>query len=146
MTILTTLGCKSRDPNPELRDPIYSYYLKEQATYAKEAEDVEKTFSKLEEELKKTEPRTIERKSAQKELDRAHSTFSRASQMSEYYSIRAARRKYYAKVDYDKSFQKDESWPSPKEYKNFQQNLKLNAVSRKWADRLQGESSSEDKE
>lgn len=136
LILITQVGCKSEDPSPELKDPIYGELIKEQ----KSAEDQVKKSSDAIKALEKTyaeqEVRSIDKKSTQKELLAEQEKFRRATQEAEFYRIAALKRKAEAQISYKKAFAAGEPWPDPKEYENFKNMKRLRSVSRNWNERV----------
>ncbi|MEK6556258.1 MAG: hypothetical protein AABZ31_13510 [Bdellovibrionota bacterium] len=129
-------GCKSEDPTPELRDPIYNDLVKQQ----RDAEDGLKksieAVAKLEKEYAEQAPRTIDRKTTQKELFKEQEKVHRLTQEAEYYRIAALKRKAEATIGYKTAFAEDKTWPDPKEYESYKLNKKMRETSRNWSTRV----------
>jgi len=132
----TLIGCKSEDPAPELRDPIYNDLIKK----LKEAEDSLKKSSdsiiSLEKDYNAQEPRTIDRKTTQKELFGEQQKVIRLKQEIEYYRIAVLKRKAESKISYKRAFAADKQWPDPKEYESYLLNQKMRETPRNWNIRI----------
>jgi hypothetical protein len=134
--IFVLIGCKSEDPAPELRDPIYNDLNKK----LKESEDSLKKSSdkiiSLEKDYNSQEPRTIDRKTSQKELFAEQQKVIRLTQEVEYYRIAVLKRKAESQIIYKRAFAADKEWPDPKEYESYQLNQKMRETPRNWNIRI----------
>lgn len=134
--LITIAGCKKEEPNPELRDPIYKFFV-EQSSVLKPALEGEK--KKLEDLLKdyaKAEANTPEKKQALKNIYKAQKKIVMLQQEVDYNEIRKERRRVEARKAYRIAFQNNESWPDPIEGKIFSKNQELRAASRSWDKRV----------
>lgn len=129
-------ACKSEDPNPQLKDPIYNDLVKEYANAQSLVEKEEKKLEGLEKDLFKAEVRTIERRSAQKDIDNSHAALRKYQQQAEYFRIAIIKREVEARAGYKRAFASEKEWPDKKEYENYKQDLKMRAVSRNWSERV----------
>lgn len=129
-------ACKSEDPNPQLKDPIYNDLVKEYSNAQSMVEKEEKKLEGLEKELLKAAVRTIERRSAQKDIDNSHAALRKYQQQAEYYRIAVIKREVESRASYKRAFAAEKEWPDKKEFENYKQDLKMRAVSRNWSERV----------
>jgi hypothetical protein len=136
IVIFGLVGCKKEDPNPELLDPIY-VDLDQRATSAQKAYDEElKKQADTKIALEKALANTIELKNAQKDLAKSQSIAVDLEQKARFYQIRAKRRLFVDRITYKAAFAKDEKWPDPREYSDYQVNMRLQESSRNWGARV----------
>lgn len=125
-------ACKSEDPEPEKKDPIYNDLLKEE-TNAKTAASIEtKKIDELTKEYQKSEVRTIERKSVARDISTSQEALRKYEQQIEYFRIALIKRKYEAQTSYKRAQAEDKPWPDSKEISAYLQEKKMLAVSRNW--------------
>jgi len=136
MVSFLLLGCKQEEPNPELRDPIFQDLSKKAADAQKSLDEALVKRKEGREKLEKTEPNSIELKDAKKELEKTESLVTRLQQDATYYRIRAERRKIVAKMTYREAFWQDKPWPDPREYSDYQLNIRLNQINLNWGTRV----------
>lgn len=125
-------ACKSEDPEPEKKDPIYNDLSKEHATATAAAEKEIKKIEDYTKEYQKTEVRTIDRKSVARDRALAQESLRKYEQKIEYYRIAKIQRQYKARTSYKQAFVDGSVWPDPKEVQNYLQDKKMLAVSRNW--------------
>ncbi|MEQ1663895.1 MAG: hypothetical protein ABL927_00805 [Bdellovibrionales bacterium] len=133
---MNSLGCKQEIPNPELTDPIYMDLSKELKSLETREEETVKKLETAKKDLEKSAPRTIDRKSAETEIEKAEYTLKIVGQMKEYYEIRLARRKVEDLKAYKAAFAKDQPWPDKEEYEAYLVNKRLMYSSKNWDDRV----------
>ena len=132
ITVLFSVGCSKREPNPELRDPIY---LDLKASVGELKGDVASGEATVEEEfekLKNSEPRSKDVALAKKRHREAVKRLRKAKQMLKYYEIKMERRLLESRLAYEKAFQKDQVWPNPEEYSAYKANKSLRASNLNW--------------
>lgn len=134
--LVITLGCKSEDPEPQLKDPIYLDLKRELDRASGEASALEAKILKLEGDYSKTEVRTIDRKTVKMDLIKAKKAYQLAIQSREYYEARLKLREARARVAYKRAFLAEKPWPDPAEFESYQLQKKLRQNSRNWADRV----------
>lgn len=134
LLVLVTLlpACKSEDPEPEKKDPIYSDLAKELASSTSAAEKEIKKIEDLTKEYQKTEVRTIDRKSVGRDRALAQENLRKYEQQMEYYRIAMIKRQHEARTSYKRAFAEGKPWPDPKEAESYFQDKKMMAVSRNW--------------
>ena len=136
LLFLTLGACRSEDPAPELKDPIYLDLQKE---YRLREDQHKKSLDKvaqLEKEAQKMAPRSIDIKTNQKELLTEKETLLKIEKEKEYYRIASIKRRAEAQVSYKKAFAENKEWPDPKEYETYQNFKKLREKSRNWNERV----------
>jgi hypothetical protein len=138
MTILVmgSLGCKRRDPNPELRDPIFKFLTEQLGGLKTELENEVKKIEEAEKVYAKTAPLTYERKVALRDLEAARRRAAALRQEKEYIEIRTERRRVEGRRDYSIAFAADQEWPDPKEFEHFLAHQRLRTAPRKWDARV----------
>jgi hypothetical protein len=129
-------GCSQEDPNPELKDPIYTDLSKRAADYQKQADDATVKVKNLRESLDNAEPNTIDVKDIRKDLLKTQVELTGTSQLAHYYKIRADRRKVVDKIEYRKALQSKAVWPDPHEYSDYLVNIRLNEIDLNWGKRV----------
>ena len=82
--------------------------------------------------LEKSEPNTLDRKQAEKELAQAKVKLLDADQWAHYYKIRVERRRLEDQIAYKKTFDQNTAWPIPGEYADYQLNRRLVESPRNW--------------
>lgn len=136
ITFIFCVGCKKREPNPELRDPIYldlKTIVGELTGVVSSGEaSVETEF----ENLKNAQPRTKDAALAKKRYREAVKKLSKAKQKFKFYEIKLERRLLEARLSYEKSFQEEKDWPDPKEFSAYQANKELRAANMNWGSRV----------
>jgi hypothetical protein len=133
---MVTQGCKQENQNPENSDPIYLDLLKETRAFESSVADLEKKVEDATKELSKTEPRTLDRKNAQRELDKQVGLLSKSKEMLEFFKIRTERRRVEGRRAYKIAFKENRNWPDKKEIEAYQINKKLLYSSKNWNDRV----------
>ncbi len=131
-------GCRSKDPNPELKDPIFQ-------SLKKEADDAERAFKEAEtakdeayKAFQSATAQTIELKEAEKEYWKAVKRVDSLRPTVRYLKIRTERRKVEARAAYAAAFARGEeaNWPNPEEFEAYQTNKRLREASLNWNRRV----------
>ncbi len=133
---LFLVGCSKHNPNPELLDPIYLDLKGRVGDLEKDVSSFQAAVSEEEENLVRVEPRTKDQALAKKRLREAKIKLARAEQNFKYYKIRLERRKFEARVAYEKAFSEDKAWPNPKEFEAYQANKQLRQAKSSWSLRV----------
>lgn len=125
-------ACNKPDPNPELKDPIYSDLQTQlgAATAAVEAE--KKKLEGFEKDLETTVPQTGQIKFAKKRVFESQALISKLEQEKSYLELKIEQRRRTAVTSYRKAFAKKEEWPDPKEFASYQVEQKLRRAKRSW--------------
>lgn len=135
-SIFSILGCKSKNPNPELIDPIYLDLQKEERRHSQLVKELEKQIETSNKELASSEPRSIDLKIKAKEISGLKDRLIRLKQGEEYFRIRAELRRVEARKAYTIAFEKGEEWPNPEEFKAYEVNKRLRTVPLNWSERV----------
>lgn len=132
LVIFTLAACNKPDPNPELKDPIYSDLQSQlgAATQALEAE--KKKLEGFEKDLQAVVPQTGQIKYAQKRVFESQALVNKWEQEKAYLELKIEQRKLTAVKSYRKAFAKKEDWPDPKEWASYQAEQKLRNAKRSW--------------
>ncbi|WP_210415550.1 hypothetical protein [Bdellovibrio sp. NC01] len=132
LILFTLAACNKPDPNPELKDPIYSDLQTKlgAATAAVEAE--KKKLEGFEKDLETVVPQTGQIKYAQKRVFESQALIVKLEQEKAYLELKIEQRKKEAAISYHKAFAKKEEWPNPKEYASYQAEEKLRTAKRTW--------------
>lgn len=123
--LVFSFGCSSKDPNPELRDPIYKAIQGEISRYKAEVDNSKKTIEDLEKQLKKAPARSRERKVLIRDIQKARRRLLAGSQKREYLEIRLVRRRAEDRINYEISRKLGEDWPNKQEEEQFKINQRL---------------------
>ncbi|UYL10558.1 hypothetical protein B9G69_008215 [Bdellovibrio sp. SKB1291214] len=132
LIIFTFAACSKPDPNPELKDPIYSDLQTKvgAATAALEAE--KKKLEGFQKDMEAVVPQTGQIKYAQKRLYESQANITRLEQELEYLKLKVEQRLKTAQSSYKKAYAKKEEWPDPKEYSSYLAEEKLRNAKRSW--------------
>lgn len=132
------IGCRSEDPNPELRDPIYQSLKKESEEAEKALAESEKARDEALLKLRAAQAQTLELKEAEREYWKSVKIVDRLKTAIKYLKIRTERRRLEARAAYKRAFLagKEESWPNPDEYSAYLTNKRLREASLNWNRRV----------
>lgn len=136
VSLLTICGCKSKDPNPELLDPIYKFLVDQSNVLNSARDNKQKELDDALKAFEKIEVNTAERKQEMKNIQKMRGMLARLTQEAEYSAIRRDRRKVEAHRDYDLAYSKDEPWPKPGEFEAFMTQQRLRSAPRDWGHRV----------
>jgi len=131
-------ACRSEDPNPELRDPIYKALTDELGAAEKGLEAAKVTKIQKYKELGQAEDRSIEKKNLEKEYWQAVKQVDSLNTAVNYLKIRSKRRRVETRRSYREAFKanKEDSWPDPSEYSGYLTNRRLREASLNWSRRV----------
>jgi hypothetical protein len=129
-------GCKKEDPNPELLDPIYKDLDKRAADFQKAYDDEIKHQEETRSAISKAEPNSTEVRNARRDLAKSLVTARELEQKAHYFKIRATRRLFTDRIEYRAAFAKNEIWPNPREYSEYQVNMRLQEAPMNWNTRV----------
>lgn len=132
---LTILGCNKPDPQPELHDPIYQDFLAEKALAEKNLAEAQKKLEEQKAEMKKVKPQTGQIKYVEKRYWDAQKSIDLYEQQLKYWTIRLQERKAFARKQYLKAFRAGETWPNPKEHKEYTAQNRLRQAKMQWDSR-----------
>jgi len=136
LSLLTIVGCKSEDPNPELSDPIYKFLVDQGNALRPALESEKKKLEESEKALEKMDVNTAERKQELKIQQTTRGKINRLQQELDYSDIRRERRKVESRRDYKIAYSKGEAWPKPEEFDYFMTQQRLRTASRDWNKRV----------
>ncbi|WP_413569136.1 hypothetical protein ACLWBD_17650 [Bdellovibrio sp. HCB117] len=125
-------ACNKPDPNPELKDPIYSDLSATLAATTQAIEAEKKALEGFQKELSEVVPQTGQIKYAQKRVFDSQQKIARLEQEKQYYELKIEARKKSSKKSYMAAFKKGESWPNPKEFEDYQAQKKFREAKRTW--------------
>lgn len=134
--LLILIGCKSRNPNPELLDPIY----KDLTSIYKESEKLVKELEKNQlenmKELELAGANGMDLKVARKKIRETSQKINQATQMRDYSRIRMEMRRVNGRRAYFDAYSKDKPWPEPSEYQNYLTHKRLKGAPMNWSSRV----------
>lgn len=138
LTVAAFVGCRSEDPNPEIRDPIYQALVKELAEAEKALEEVKKAKESATKKVEKAPAQTMDLKDAEKEYWKAEKQLDGLITAVSYLKIRTERRRIESRLMYRKAFKegKESEWPDPGEYQGYLTNKRLREASLNWSRRV----------
>lgn len=126
-------ACNKPDPNPELKDPISQDIQSNIKSIEAQLATERKNLADAEGEIKKAVPQTGQIKFARKHYFDVKARMEKLEQELRYYRLREESRKYEARADYLKAFDKKEAWPSPEEFENYKIAESARKKSRNWS-------------
>lgn len=135
LVALHLLGCKSLDPNPELKDPIYKDLSTIQKEFERKLKDEEKTQEENNKELAGA-LNNMDLKVARKKISNSSRLITHYRQMAAYYKIRAEHRRVDGRRAYRVAFAAGNEWPNPAEYQAYLVNKRLRAAPQNWSVRV----------
>jgi hypothetical protein len=130
--IFTLAACSKPDPNPELKDPIYSDLQTQLGATTAQLEAKKKELEGFEKDLIEVVPQTGQIKYAKKRVFEAQALVNKFEQEKAYLELKIEQRKRTAQASYRKAFAKKEEWPDPKEWASYQVEQKLRNAKRSW--------------
>ena len=129
---LILVSCKVHDSSPELKDPIYSDILRQGEEVGRDIADLQKQLEEAKKGFESAGLQNGEIKMRRNSIFEITAKIDLAQQKSRYLEFKAERRKAFARRSYEKTFEKDEPWPDPKELRVYQVNKKLMATPRSY--------------
>lgn len=132
----TLSGCKKEDPNPELKDPIFSDLSKRAKDFEAEYTSLSTEVAELRKKLASAPEHSMERKDYLSKISRNLPKLRHSDQMRVYYKIRADRRKLEARIAYKKAFQAEKEWPDPKEFEDYKTAKSVREINPNWNARV----------
>lgn len=133
---ISIVGCRLEKSQPELDDPIFSDLGKRAKEYEDSSKVLAETLVGLREKLEKTEPNSIDRKDALKNIAKTTREAREAEQLARFYKIRAERRRLEGRLAYKEAFKAGKDWPEENEYLDYQRINRLRESSRNWNHRV----------
>lgn len=132
LLFLLLTACEKPDPNPELKDPIYTDIAAQLDVVSKALETERKNLEGHRKDLASVIPQTGEIKTVQKKIGDALLLVNKWEQEKVYLSLRLASRKQEDFLAYNKAFREKKPWPDPTEHKAYKDGQKLRAAKRTW--------------
>ncbi len=136
LLVITTIflaSCNKPITNPELKDPIYND-LNVRLTEVSQLLAAEKTILKdHEKDLNESIPQTGQSIRAQKKVFESQNKIIKLEQEEQYLKLKVAARKVEATNSYSKAFGKNEPWPDPQEFEQYQKEKKAQRAPRDWS-------------
>ena len=136
LLVFSLSSCRSRDPNPELKDPIFKDLTTLHKDYEKKLKEELKTQEENKKELELAGANGMDLKVARKKIASTAKKITHYGQMTNYFRIRAERRKVEGRRAYSIAFEKGEDWPNPTEYQMYLVNKRLREAPRSWSTRV----------
>ena len=133
---LSLIACRSEDPNPELRDPIYSGLNSELGKAKSAFEAGQKRILEVEQQIASAQTGSQELKMARRNLIEAKKKLVYLEQTYEYLKIRTEHRKYAARREYRLAFYAKKEWPNPQDSRHLATHLALRSAPRSWDQRV----------
>ena len=130
--IISIVGCKKPEPNPEIRDPIYADIQADIQNVDKDIVTAQTELADHQKTLSEVVPQTGQIKYAQKRVDDAYKKIDRLKQEKTYLQIRAVERLKQVRVQYKRAFDKGEEWPNPAEFEEYKKIKALKAARPNW--------------
>lgn len=132
--LLFILGCEKPDPNPHLKDPIYSDILSEITAHQSSIEAEKKQLEEHQKAAKEAKPQTGQIKFAEKRVWDSKERLAKLNQMLRYWQSRQISREIEAKESYQKAWDAKKPWPEPEEFERYKAQKKLSEVgSKEWS-------------
>lgn len=132
LIIFTLSACNKPDPNPELKDPIYSDLQAQLGSTSAALEAEKKKLEGFQKDVETVIPQTGQVKYAKKRFFESETRVAKLQQEEEFLKLKIEQRKKAAVLSYKKAFEKKEAWPDPKEYSSYQAEQKLRTAKREW--------------
>ncbi|HWU43594.1 MAG TPA: hypothetical protein VN132_09155 [Bdellovibrio sp.] len=130
--ILSLVACSKPDPNPELKDPIYTDLQAQLATTTSSLEAEKKKLEGFQKDLNEAIPQSGQIKYAQKRFYESQALITRLEQEKSYLELKIEQRKKISVSSYREAFKKKEPWPDPKEFASYQAEQKLRKAKKAW--------------
>lgn len=129
---LFIVSCNKPDPNPELKDPIYSDLLMSAASVSQQLEVEKKTLEDNKKALSEVVLQSGQNKYAEKRIRESNNRISRLEQEKQYLELKIEAYRRAARKSYLQAFKKGEPWPDPKEWSAYQSEKKLLTAKKTW--------------
>lgn len=134
LTFITLLvSCNKPIPNPELKDPIYNDINVRFAEASQLLAAEKKTLSGHEKDLAEAIPQTGQTILAQKKVFESKNKITKLEQEVQFLKLKVAARKKHAVEAYGQAFSKNEPWPDPKEWEQYQQEKNVRNKPKEWS-------------
>lgn len=130
------IGCKSEDPNPELKDQLYLQLQKEEKVLEKAQEEAVKTREETLKEMLSPKLDRVDKIRLARQLKKAEIALLKVNQDFQYIKIKVARRKVETRKSYKVAFLADKDWNTADEFKNYETHQRLVATDLNWDKRV----------
>ncbi|HEY1078955.1 MAG TPA: hypothetical protein VGE46_02625 [Bdellovibrio sp.] len=128
----TLVACKKPEPNPELKDPIYTDISASLESTSKAVEAEKKTLEGHIKALADVVPQTGQIKFAQKRVDESKAKIVLLEQEKRFLELKLATRLKISRKAYNQAFKTGETWPVPAEWDAYQAEKRLRSAKRNW--------------
>lgn len=132
LSFILLVGCDKKDPQPELKDPIYQDMLAQKSAAERGLADAEKSLEEKRNDLKGAEPQTGKISLFQKRVFEAEKVSETFRQQIKYWTIRIRERALFARRSYSQAFSEKKPWPDPNEYSTYLSEKKLRLAKIEW--------------
>ena len=132
LLIFSFVGCSKPDPNPELKDPIYSDINSEISALTQQIESEKNQLKNHTQELEEAPPQTGKVKFALKRQSESRFRINSLEQEKKYVELKLASRKRFARESYNKAFNNKTAWPDPKEWESYSAEKRLRNAKKEW--------------
>lgn len=132
LLLATIVGCAKPDPNPELRDPIFTDITSQIASLNQQIESEKNQLKKHEQELAEAPPQTGKVKFALKRVSESKSLIASLDQERKYLEIKIESRKKAARSSYLQAFKEKRPWPEPREWDLYISEKRLRQAKKNW--------------
>lgn len=131
-SLIFIVGCNKPEPNPELRDPIYSDLNAQLGEVTGKIATEKKNLEGFQQTLKDVVPQSGQVKYAQKRVDDCQDKIDHLSQEKDYLDLKIKDRLAFSRHSYMAAFKKGEAWPDPKEYESYKVEQKFRKAKLAW--------------
>jgi hypothetical protein len=133
MVLFLLTSCDKPDPNPELKDPIYSDLQSQFESKKKLLEGEIKMLEGHQHDLEMVTPQSGEIKTVQKKITESRNQISKLEQEKVYLELKIESRKKIDMITYSRAYKKKEVWPNPSELASYKIEEKLRSAKRTWS-------------
>lgn len=133
MISFAVIGCNSRNPEPELVDPLYQELIRLRSQAETELKEAEAALAEANAVEDAVAPQTGQIKYAEKRRVQAQERFDKSKQRASYYDSKIEIRKWKARQEYIESLDGKGEWPNQKALADFKLNLDLAGRERAWS-------------
>ncbi len=127
------ISCNRKDPNPEVRDPLYLELQAKLKEAEQELAAAQAQYAEAEANLAKVTPQTGQIKYASKRLWSSAERIIKLQQIVRYFEIKIESQKWRAKEEYLISYYKKTPWPNEKPREDFRAMYKARQIERNWS-------------
>lgn len=127
------VGCHSKDPNPELKDPLFIELQGKMKEAEQELQAAQAAHTEALANLQKVTPQTGQIKYAMKRVNDSKDRIVKTQQQIKYLEIKIESQKWRAKESYLAAFYNHTPWPSQDEVEEFRTMYKARQTERNWS-------------